>query len=177
MRFQALGHPLRLRMLALIRGSGPMTATEVGRETGQSAANCSFHLRVLAKGGFIEAADGGDGRTHPWQAVSAQLTVDPLLGSLSERESAQQAVEALRGNDRELLLRWDQSRQVAPGAWRDASFEKSAQLHMTPSQLSRLEMLWERAITEATAVSEVTDGDSAELVQLQMVGFPTRADW
>ena len=36
---------------------------------GESPSNCSFHLRQLAKYGFVEEAEGGTGRQRPWRAV------------------------------------------------------------------------------------------------------------
>ena len=34
---------------------------------GESPANTSFHLRQLAKYGFVEEAEGGTGRRRPWK--------------------------------------------------------------------------------------------------------------
>ena len=34
---------------------------------GESPANCAFHLRTLAKYGFVEEAGGGRGRERPWR--------------------------------------------------------------------------------------------------------------
>ena len=34
---------------------------------GESPANASFHLRQLAKYGFVEEAEGGTGRRRPWK--------------------------------------------------------------------------------------------------------------
>ena len=34
---------------------------------GESPANTSFHLRQLAKYGYVEEAEGGTGRRRPWK--------------------------------------------------------------------------------------------------------------
>jgi predicted ArsR family transcriptional regulator len=47
----------------LIR-EGPLTATQAGALLG-SPASCSFHLRQLAKYGFVEEADGGTAGKRP----------------------------------------------------------------------------------------------------------------
>lgn len=66
---RAMAHPLRLRLLELLQLRGPLTATECGKELGETPANCSFHLRTLAKYGYVEEAEGGTGRQRPWRAV------------------------------------------------------------------------------------------------------------
>jgi len=174
-RFRALAHPLRLRILEVVRASGAVTATEVGRVVGESPANCSFHLRVLAEGGFIEAVPGADRRQHPWRASSTQVTIDPLVGSSAQRAAARDAVQILREGDRRLLSAWDNARADAPARWQQAGFERSAQVRLTAGQLARLGELWEAALEQASD-SPPGAGDP-ETVQLQMVGFPTRTDW
>lgn len=67
---RALAHPLRMRLLELAGREGTLTATAAAELTGQSPANCSFHLRTLAKYGFLEPAEGGTGRQRPWKPAA-----------------------------------------------------------------------------------------------------------
>src|SRR5262249_11548655 len=67
---RAYAHPIRLKLVGLLRRTGPLTATQAGEKIGESAANCSFHLRQLAKFGLVEEAGGGKGRERPWRATS-----------------------------------------------------------------------------------------------------------
>src|SRR3954470_10131891 len=67
---RALAHPIRLKLIALLRRGGPLTATQAGERIGESAASCSFHLRQLAKYGLVEEAGGGRGRERPWRATA-----------------------------------------------------------------------------------------------------------
>ncbi len=64
---RALAHPTRQALLELLLAEGSLTATECGKRLGESAAGCSFHLRQLAKYGFVEEAPGGTGRQRPWR--------------------------------------------------------------------------------------------------------------
>jgi predicted ArsR family transcriptional regulator len=64
---RALAHPTRQALLELLLAEGSLTATECGNRLGESAAGCSFHLRQLAKYGFVEEAPGGTGRQRPWR--------------------------------------------------------------------------------------------------------------
>ena len=65
--FRALGHPVRLALLETLVIEGPLTATEAAEQIGESPTTCSFHLRQLARYGFVEEAGGGKGRARPWR--------------------------------------------------------------------------------------------------------------
>ena len=67
---RVLAHPVRMRLLQALYERGSATATELAEMIGESPANCSWHLRQLAKYGFVEETGGGTGRNRPWRAVS-----------------------------------------------------------------------------------------------------------
>lgn len=67
---RALAHPLRWQILDLLTREGSATATQCAQETGESVASCSYHLNMLAKYGFVEQADTGQGREKPWKLVT-----------------------------------------------------------------------------------------------------------
>ena len=69
---RALAHPVRLALLEALTDAGQLTATEAGERVGESPANTSFHLRQLAKYGFVEEAEGGTGRRRPWKLRAAR---------------------------------------------------------------------------------------------------------
>jgi predicted transcriptional regulator len=64
---RALAHPLRWALLEALGQAGTLTATQASEMLGDSPANCAFHLRTLAKYGFVEEAGGGRGRERPWR--------------------------------------------------------------------------------------------------------------
>src|SRR3954463_3917488 len=66
MAMRALAHPVRLALIEALADAGTLTATEAGERVGESPANASFHLRQLAKYGFVEDA-GAQGRRRPWK--------------------------------------------------------------------------------------------------------------
>jgi predicted transcriptional regulator len=66
---RALAHPVRWALLEALGQAGTLTATQASEMLGESPANCAFHLRTLAKYGFIEEAGGGRGRERPWRQV------------------------------------------------------------------------------------------------------------
>ncbi|WP_424215240.1 helix-turn-helix domain-containing protein [Streptomyces sp. BI20] len=81
---KALTHPLRIRLLGLLRQNGPATASELAVATGESSASTSYHLRVLARHGFVVEAEHRDARERRWRSVheltswdDAQMTDGP----------------------------------------------------------------------------------------------------
>ena len=67
---RALSHPVRLRMLGLLRTEGPATATTLAQRLGLNTGATSYHLRQLAQHGFIEEdTERGNGRDRWWRAA------------------------------------------------------------------------------------------------------------
>jgi predicted ArsR family transcriptional regulator len=64
---RALAHLVRLALVELLTLDGPHTATQAAEKIGESPSNCSFHLRQLAKYGFVEETGDGSGRQRPWR--------------------------------------------------------------------------------------------------------------
>lgn len=64
-----LAHPLRQRIERELR-AGPVSATSLARALGESTGLTSYHLRQLAKHGFVEEVPGhGKGRERWWRFV------------------------------------------------------------------------------------------------------------
>jgi predicted transcriptional regulator len=85
---RALAHPVRMSLLELLEGTGTLTATQASELLGESPANCAFHLRTLAKYGFLREAGGGRGRERPWKRAYTQIQVT------SEQEDPRATVTA-----------------------------------------------------------------------------------
>lgn len=71
-RIRALAHPVRLALLDHLSGVESATATQCAEAIGESVASCSFHLRTLAKHGFITRAESGDAKSRPWRVASRE---------------------------------------------------------------------------------------------------------
>jgi hypothetical protein len=71
---RALAHPLRWALLEALSHAGTLTATQASEMLGESPANCAFHLRTLAKYGFVEEAGGGKGRERPWRQAYGRMS-------------------------------------------------------------------------------------------------------
>jgi DNA-binding transcriptional ArsR family regulator len=133
---RALSHPTRLTLLELLDAEGPMTATQAGEHIGESPASASFHLRTLAKYGFVEEAPGGRGRQRPWR-VSPQFQEirEDELGP-EGRIAAGAFLEMLRQRDVERLRAWTSTRMHYPERWRQAATELRLSVHLTADELA-----------------------------------------
>jgi hypothetical protein len=72
---RALAHPVRVALIELLGVVDALTATQASELLGESPANCAFHLRTLAKYGFVTEAGGGRGRERPWKAADRHITI------------------------------------------------------------------------------------------------------
>lgn len=117
---RALAHPTRIALLEALGLHGPLTATEAGRYVGESPSSCSYHLRTLARHGFVEEAAGGVGRERPWRATDRGLSIgDP------DDPETRVAARALAGMFLDRYLARMQhawaTRDQLPRAWRRAT--------------------------------------------------------
>ncbi|QZN86206.1 transcriptional regulator [Cellulomonas sp. C5510] len=143
-RMRALAHPVRLDLLNHLDDVGEATATECAAHLGQTVANCSFHLRSLAKAGLVEPAPRR-GRERPWRAVARERSFatdasDPAglravaeLGEVQVRREAERFVAHLRrsataAQEDPDLVRLTQASQATFWATRDEATELLAEL-------------------------------------------------
>jgi predicted ArsR family transcriptional regulator len=133
-RLRALTHPVRIALIGKLVLHGPLTATEAGELIGESPTTCSFHLRQLAKYGFVEEAGGGSGRARPWRMTTIGLSVtareDP------ESQLAEDAlVRMVRERHLERYWTWLQTRASYPRRWRDAADDSAYVFYLTIEEL------------------------------------------
>ncbi|NEK20780.1 ArsR/SmtB family transcription factor, partial [Rhizobium leguminosarum] len=118
---KALAHPVRLRMLGMLRVEGPATATQLAVRLGLNSGATSYHLRQLAQYGFIEEAPHPSRRDRWWRA-SHELTSVPA----SEAEGEALDLD-LAFNQAALSLQVGQMQQALeeytelPAEWRKAN--------------------------------------------------------
>lgn len=101
---RVVAHPLRVRLLGLLRADGPATASELGRKVGESSGSTSYHLRELFKYGFIEEdPEQRDGRERRWRARHRYTSWDNQ--ELSRTDEGREAVRIMRLRQVEVLGR------------------------------------------------------------------------
>ncbi|MEQ7008006.1 winged helix-turn-helix domain-containing protein [Actinopolymorpha sp. B17G11] len=179
---RGLAHPVRVRMLGLLREAGPATATTLAHQLGLNTGATSYHLRQLAAHGFVvEDAERGTARERWWRPAHRHTRHAPpaadddrALGDAYLRAVGLQYAERIQDALDDLPTR--------PERWRPNLSD--FRLRVTPDELDEL-------LTQVTELigryrhDDAAGGDSAPadaepvVVQLQAFlrpGAPTDDD-
>ena len=90
---RALAHPLRWKLIDLLGSETTATATRCAEVLGESEASCSYHLRILAKYGYITRAASTESREKPWQLTRPDQNLFPAEPDAGTARAAEAAVE------------------------------------------------------------------------------------
>ena len=138
---RALAHPARLAILQHLVLDGPATATECAEVAGLSPSACSYHLRALARYGFVDEdpAGGEDRRHRPWRARYVSMTV----GSDATRPEAVRAasrllVESVQAQFGMVRANYLDREDCYPPDWQRAAGSVQDVLHVTPAELEEI---------------------------------------
>jgi len=154
---RAMAHPLRWQILDVLRSSAdPMTATEISEQVGESPANCSFHLRTLAKYGFIEEAGGGKGRSRPWRARDVAIEVNDEAGA-DTPTGARALRDIIRARAFQAIEAWEHGDTPYPPAWRDAAMSAEWELKLTLEDLAQIQDEFKAILDRYTARDKAPD--------------------
>lgn len=135
---RALAHPIRIRLLGLLRREGPLTASGAGRRIGESSGSASYHLRQLARWELVEEADGGRGRERPWRAT-ALFTAWPNVSETPElAEASETFARFVLARYVERLEQWLGRRSLEPPEWQEAAAFGDSLLYLTVEELAQL---------------------------------------
>src|SRR5580700_6464733 len=138
---RALAHPARIAIWTHLGLRGPATATECAAVAGLSPSACSYHLRTLARYGFVEEdrASAANGRERPWRAKLLAFTMEdrpdePAAGRVASRL----LVENLRESVEEIRVRYLDRKSEYSADWQAAAGELFSVAHVTPDELNEL---------------------------------------
>jgi predicted ArsR family transcriptional regulator len=169
-QLKALTHPVRVRMLGMLRIDGPATATTLAARLGLNTGATSYHLRQLAQHGFVvEDAERGNARDRWWRAAHRFTRTDltpPADPDAAETLDAylQSVVVVMTQN----LQRSVEELPLLPPEWGDATSYNDWVVRLSPARARALvEKLAELLDAEAEE-----DGDDAEQYVVQLNGFP-----
>ncbi|HEX3956790.1 MAG TPA: helix-turn-helix domain-containing protein [Trebonia sp.] len=135
---RAYAHPVRMKLIGLLRTRGPLTATQAAALTGESSGTCSFHLRQLAKYGLVEEADGGTGRERPWQATTRSTSVEDDADDPASVAAGALVRSVLVNMYFERVSRWLDMRGQVSAQWRDAALFGDRFVYLTAGELTEL---------------------------------------
>jgi DNA-binding transcriptional ArsR family regulator len=139
---RALAHPLRLRLLELLR-QGPATASMLARELGESSGATSYHLRELKKSGFIDDdEERGNGRDRWWKRTIPLFVVSSDPEDDVEYAAALSRLRAvLVERDEQALARYFATVAGQPEDWQSASFLGGWSIHATSEELKEFQRM------------------------------------
>ncbi|MCM2292902.1 helix-turn-helix domain-containing protein [Allorhizobium sp. BGMRC 0089] len=148
---KALAHPVRLRMLGLLRLEGAATATQLAARLGLNSGATSYHLRQLARHGFIEEQPGPSRRDRFWRAVHEVTEIFPVEGDDNPEalEAGFAFTQAALTLQVDLMQRSVEELADLPPAWRQASTASDFTIPMTPEQATVLTKRIEEVLFEA----------------------------
>ncbi len=178
-QLRALSHPLRLRMLEVLR-EGPATASALGRRLGESSGATSYHLRALAKAGVVEEDERGSKRERWWRRVDSFTLVSRALPEEldpADRATIDAALARIDAffldRDDEALRRWSDQRDSLGREWQDASMLGNWPVLATPAEVKAL---WTLVITEIDklrrSAADAPEGAAEVHVSLRVLPTP-----
>ena len=140
-QLRTLAHPLRMRLLSVLRLEGAATATQLARRLGSDSGKTSYHLRQLAEVGLVgEDETRGNRRDRWWQALHDSTQWNPA-DHLDDPDTTA-ATDWMAGHVVRQHAQWAETYVHAQdswsAAWIDASTLSDYLLELTPARLREL---------------------------------------
>ncbi|MGV9374485.1 winged helix-turn-helix domain-containing protein [Nonomuraea sp. NPDC003707] len=135
---RAFAHPVRLALHELLLRAGAMTAADAAREMGISQALASYHLRQLAKYGFVEQAAARDERERPWKATETLQEWDDDAAGPEQAAARSLLEQVIAERALSRLAEWQQHREDEPEPWRGVGGLGNLYLYATAEEVTAL---------------------------------------
>ncbi|TWD79222.1 helix-turn-helix protein [Kribbella amoyensis] len=167
---RALAHPMRNRIVGLLRVHGPQTATTLAGRLGVNTGATSYHLRQLAEAGLVEEdASRGNARDRWWKAAhqGTEYNAGELLQD--EPELALGFLHSVAQTYAENMFRAIDGWQTLDDEWREATYLSDYALHLTAAELQALTGELEAVLAKyrSDLTKPVPEGAAMVSVQLQ----------
>jgi len=141
-QLKALTHPVRVRMLGILRVDGPATATTLAARLGINSGATSYHLRQLAQHGFIEDDESRGNARERWWKAAHQMTVtgDSDVPDTPEgQETLGAYLQTVVTIYTQQLQKALEERELIAKEWREVFNLNDRVVRLTPSQARRLQ--------------------------------------
>lgn len=169
---RGLTHPLRVRLLGRLRAEGPATASQLAKEYDTTSGDISYHLRQLARFGFIEEdSERGNKRERWWRAAHDRTIFDELAMDPEDREIARWLNNQVVGHSIERLGRAATNWRDWPDAWQPTFTASDVLLDLTPAEAEDLKQQMISLLDSFRphqADQEVAEGRRVIAVQYQL---------
>lgn len=136
---KALAHPLRVRMYDLLADRGSATASQLAEKVGESSGTTSYHLRLLAKHGFIEEdPDRGNRRDRYWKVRGYNLEASALVDDPEAMADLRVAASELWRNYARQIETWFRTGEQWGPRWMSSSVSNMMRFDATPEEMVEL---------------------------------------
>jgi DNA-binding transcriptional ArsR family regulator len=179
---KAMAHPLRVQILRILQLRKRASVTSLAEELGETTGATSYHLRRLARHGFVEdfePEDGGPeaertpGRKQRWWRMAVDqihMTGFEFLENEETREAAGFLLREFQADRSRKLANWFATASQWPAEWQKASSDMDAQLDLSPRQARALADELSELVAKYRALRP---GKGARPVEVQYAVFPT----
>ncbi|MFI7616135.1 helix-turn-helix domain-containing protein [Nonomuraea terrae] len=170
----AMSHPLRRRLLDVLRLDGPSTVSALSARTGQAVGSISHHLKVLAAGELIEEVPelARDRRERWWRTTSGRVDWSP--SDFPDDPVAEAAESLVLERQAALARQWFAERDGHPEPWRRAAFTSDHWAWLSVAELAELEEKILALLTELAAREIPDDGAERRSVFLTVRAVPAK---
>ena len=118
---RALAHPARLAIINALATGQELTATQCAQLTGLSPSATAYHLNLLERYGYAEAAPPrADRRERPWRAAGSPAKVDLDTSTPAGAAAAAAVIGAYIDTTRAVAVESAMSAHAEPASWRNA---------------------------------------------------------
>jgi DNA-binding transcriptional ArsR family regulator len=175
---RALTHPVRIALLEVLALHESLTATQAGELIQESPTTCSFHLRQLAKYGYVEEAAHGKGRKRPWKLVNIGFTIEEEELDGEGRIAADSLMQVYFRRALERFERWQRTHGSYPKEWERVGAVDQNFLFVTTTELDEINTKVREIL--GTYRNRLIDPslrpDDAHLVEVLYLAYPVDLD-
>ena len=180
---KALAHPLRLQILRVLTLRKKVSVTSLAEELGETTGATSYHLRQLARHGFVEETDadetaGRGGVTRPagrkrqlWQMAvdRVHMTGYEFLANAETREAAGFVLREIQADRSRRLANWYATATQWSAGWQRASSDADMFLELNQKQTRALA---DELAAVVTKYRTMKPGRGARMIDVQYAVFP-----
>lgn len=135
---RALAHPVRVRIVGLLRREGSSTASRLADRLGLNSGATSYHLRQLAQAGLVvEDPDRGNNRDRWWQAAYRSTYFDTAAYE-ADPDAAMAYLGGVAAAQAERIMSAVATLPGIPTEWRDVSELSDYSLRLTVEEAEQL---------------------------------------
>jgi len=181
---KAMAHPLRVQILRTLELHDEVSVTGLARQLGETTGAISYHLRQLARHGFVEEGEVDDAddparegrrpgrRRRMWRLAADEIhmTGMALMADEETREAAGFVLRELQTNRSRRLAHWLATSTTWPEEWQKACSDIDATVTLDAAQTRAL-------ADELKAVvdryRQLEPGPGARRVDVQYAVYPS----